>query len=64
MTVNDPAAIAARIPVIVPGRLFCVEKETVVGVLPVALEPVYAIPFPVRVMATLLERSPDAILEI
>ena len=47
-----PGAIRARIPVIVPGTLFCEVKVTTVGVLPVPLVPVYAIPLPLNDMDT------------
>jgi hypothetical protein len=38
----------------VPGTLFWLVKETIVGELPVPLVPVYAMPFPLQEIATKL----------
>jgi len=46
----------ARILVIVPGTLFWLVKEMIVGLLPDALVPVYAIPFPLKEIET--EKAP------
>jgi hypothetical protein len=52
---NPPGELtAARIPVMVPGIRFWLVKATAVGLLPEALVPKYAIPFPFKEMDTLL----------
>jgi hypothetical protein len=43
--------------VIVPGTLFWLVKEMTVGLLPVPLVPVYAMPFPLKVIETALAPS-------
>jgi len=50
-----PEVTSARIAVIVPGKLFWEVKLTTVFVLPVRLDPVYAIPFPLNAICTWLD---------